>query len=372
MRHNELLNALRKKDPVVIRDFEGHPDFLNALMAIAQNPIPWKHGMEIRNANGNIDQSSLGYQYTVQTTTLIRAEVIRQKFYEEPVADFLPVLVGQGAWMEDIKTNLTFDAAGPFETGIQDTASASGIPNVEVGMSPIAAKIKTWVKGYTYSIPEVNKALASNNWDLMASKHAALIKNWQLGIQKVGFLGLLSALSDYPGLLSNAAVNKNVTFIGGPISGMSYTDFAAFVAGVVQLFLTNCNEVRFPDTFVMPRSDYAGLATPISPQFPTVSKLEYLTNSFKAICGPKFKILCTAYANKARNAGYWAAGGTNRYLLYVNDRETLHMDIPVDLFLNAPNTANNFQWNGVGAGQFTGAVAYRIPEMLYFDDAASI
>ena len=372
MRQNELLNALRKKEPAVIREFENHPDFLNSLMAIAQNPIPWRHGLELKNTNGAIDQSGLGYQYTIQTTTLIRAEVIRQKFYEEPVADFIPVLIGQGAWMEDIKTNLTFDAAGPFESGLQDTASAAGIPNVEVGMSSIAAKIKTWVKGYTYSIPEINKALASNNWDLMTSKHAALVKNWQLGLQKVGFMGLQSNLADFPGLLSNTLVSTNTAFIGGPISTMSYTDFATFVAGIVQLFLTNCNEVRFPDTFVMPRSDYAGLATPVSPQFPMISKLEYLTNAFKAVCGPNFKILCTAYGNKARNTGYWAVGGTNRYVLYVRDRETLHMDIPVDLFLNAPNTANNFQWNGVGAGQFTGTVVYRIPEVMYFDDHASL
>ena len=151
MRHNELLNSLRKGDQATLRQFEGHPELLNQLLSIAAHPIAWKPGMdrELKNANGQINQTALGFQYTIQTTTLIAAEVVMQKFYEEPIADFAPVLVGRGPWMEDIKTNLTFDAAGPFEQGIQNLATRSEISNVEVGMSPITAKIATWAKGYT-------------------------------------------------------------------------------------------------------------------------------------------------------------------------------------------------------------------------------
>lgn len=374
MKHNELLNSLRKGDQAVMSKFDGHPELLNQLLAIAASPIPWKPGMdrELKNANGSIAQASLGYQYTIQTTTLIAAEVIMQKFYEEPIADFAPVLVGRGPWMESIKTNLTFDAAGPFEQGIQDLATRTQIDNVEVGLSPINAAIATWAKGYMYSVPEVQKALAANNWDVVSSKYKALVKNWQLGIQKVGFIGRPSDLANYPGLLSNTACTVNTTFIPTAIASMTTDQFNAFVAGIVQLYLTNCNEVRFPNRFVVPRSDWAGLASPVSPTFPMISKLEYLERAFKAICGGDFKILTTAYSNKLRNAGFWAANGTNRYALYNNDRDTLHMDIPVDLTINAPATGNNFQWNGVGAGQFSGMIVYRVPEMLYFDAADSI
>jgi len=374
MRHNELLNSLRKGDQKTLRQYEGQPELLNQLLAIAAHPIAWKPGLdrELKNTNGAIDQSSLGFQYTIQTTTLIAAEVVQQKFYEEPIADFAPVLVGRGPWMEDIKTNLTFDAAGPFEQGIQNLSTRSEIANVEVGMSPITAKIATWAKGYMYSVPEVQKALASNNWDIVASKYKALVKNWQLGIQAVGFLGRKADLANFPGLLTNQAVNVNASFITGPISTLSADDFAAFVAGIIQLYLTNCNEVRYPNRFVMPRADYVGLASPVSAQFPMISKLEYLEKAFKGVCGADFKILASAYGNKARNAGYDSVGGTNRYVLYNSDRETIHMDIPVDLFLNAPATGNNFNWQGVGAGQFTGMIVYRVPEVLYFDDAASI
>jgi len=376
MRHAELLNSLRKGERKTLEQYSAHPQLLNSLLAIAQNPIAWKSGMEreLCNANGSVNQSSLGYQYTIQTTTLIAADIIEQKFYEEAVADFAPVLVGRGPWMEEIKQNMTYDAAGPFEEGIQGLSSRTQIGNVEVGMSPVTAKIASWAKGYMYSLPEMQKALASNNWDVVASKYKALTRNWQLGIQKVGFLGRKSDLTNFPGLLSNSTVNVNTTFIGGPISSMSAADFDAFVAGIIQLYLDNSNDTRLPTRFVMPRSDFVGLGVLVAVGGVSIAmtKLEVLEKLFKGICGQNFKIMCTAYGNKARNAGYWATNGTNRYALYNDDRETIHMDIPVDLNICAPATGNNFQWNGVGYGQFTGMIAYRVPEVLYLDDAASI
>ena len=376
MRHAELLNSLRKGDKKTIEQYGSHPMLLNSLLSIAQHPVAWKSGMEreLMNANGSVNQSSLGFQYTIQTTTLIAAEVIAQKFYEEAVAEFAPVLIGRGPWMENIKTNATIESAGPFESGVQDMVTQNKIDNVEVGLSPINAAIATWAKGYTYSLPEVQKALASNNWDPVEAKYKALTRNWQLGIQKVGFLGRQSNLASFPGLLSNTAVTINNSFITGPISAMDAATFQAFVAGILQLYLTNCNDVRMPNRFVMPRADYVGLGTPVvigsTPL--AMTKLEYLEKVFKGLCGNDFKILCTAYANKARNAGYWAVAGTARYVLYNADSETVHMDIPVDLMINAPATANNFVWNGVGAGQFSGMNIYRIPEFLYLDDASSL
>lgn len=376
MRHNELLNSLRKGEPAMLKKFDGHPELLNQLLAIATNPIPWKPGYdrELLNANGQVAQSSLGFQYTIQTTTLIAAEVIMQKYYEEAIADFATVLVGRGPWMSSITQNLTFDAAGPFEQGIQDGATRTQIDNVEVALSPINVKNVPWYKGYMYSIPEVQQALASNNWDVVESKYKALAKNWQLGIQKIGFIGRQSNLSAFPGLLSNPSVTVNNSFINQPLSTMTADQLNSFIAGIVQLYLTNCNEVRYPTRFVIPRSDWTGLGVPmvVGTTPLAVSRMEYIEKMFQGICGKEFRMLATAYGNKLRNAGYWATNGTNRYALYNHDRETLHMDIPVDLTIGAPATGNNFQWNGVGYGQFSGMNVFRVPEVLYLDDASSL
>lgn len=326
-------------------------------------------GMELVNSNGDINPASLGYQYTIQTTTQIRAQVVKQKFYEVPMADFIPVIPGTGAWMEDIKTNLVYDLAGSFEAGIIGVASGpSQIAEVDTGTSPVSARVVTWAKGYRYTTPEIQKALAANNWDVVASKMESLKKHWDLGLQQVSFLGLLSDLGNVPGLLTSGSVNSNLSVITGNISQMSSQDFQTFVATILDAYFENSNGTVLPDTFVIPMKDYLGLAAAASPDFPVNSKISYLLNAFREITqNPNFQIKGLAYADQARNAGYTAPGGLNRYALYRKDPETLKLDLPVDFQLTPAGTANNFQWQGVGVAQFTGTVFYRPAECLYFD-----
>ncbi len=335
--------------------------------------ITWNPSMaqEFYNSNGNISTSSLGYQYTTQTTTLIRAKVITQKFYEVPPAEFVPIDIGEGAFMETIDTNLVYQASGDFERGIVSVADPSNVAQVSVGLAPIAAKIVSWAMGYQYSNMEVEKALAADNWDVVSAKVAALKKTWDLGIQKIAFLGSKSDVSGVPGLLSNSQVTVDISTITGPISGLSAADFSILVKALLAAYFTNSNSTVLPDTFVIPMSDYLGLAVPVSSGFPVVSMLTYLLDAFKQITqNPNFVIKGLAYADQANNTGYWASGGTNRYTLYRRDPETIRMTIPVDMILNAPGTANNFNWNGVGVGQFTGAIVYRPAELYYLDWAA--
>ena len=385
MTHNELLNSLRKKDSKVIESYATRPELLNRLLQIAAAPIPYSetYAKQLMNTNGTINMSGLGFQYVLQTTTLISADLVKQQFYEEPVAEAAPVLVGRGPWMESIVTNLTFDAAGPFEQGIQNQASRSAVSNVEVALSPITTTNKTWARGYSYNLIEMQKALASNNWDLVSSKQEALIKNWQLGIQGVGFLGLKGNAS-VPGLLTNTGVTVDdsgvvlPTMISNMFQGsyLAANAFNVFCSKIVQAFLTNCNEVKYPNRFAMPRADFVGLSIPVTVAGVPVAMtaLEWLEKSFKGICGQDFKIIPTAYGNKARNAGYinGLANGANRYALYRADKETIHMDIPVDFTLGAPGTGNNFDFNAVGMGQFSGMNVFRIPEVMYFDAADSL
>ena len=332
--------------------------------------LAWRPGMKLLNSDGNIDSGSLGYQYATQTTTFIRERVVAQKFYQVPIADYVPVDVGVGAWMEDIKTNLVYDVAGDFESGIVSVASGpSALSTVDVGTAPITAKVITWAKGYQYSVPEVSKALAANNWDVVSGKMSALVKNWQLGLQRIAFLGLKQDLASVPGLLSSPEVSVDTVVIPSAISAMNSTAFQALVANILAAYAVNANYTAMPNTFAMPLSDYLGLGTAAASGFPIVDMITYLENMFKKVTGEKdFKILPLAYGQAAQNAGYWTALGTNRYCLYRRDPETLKMDIPVDFILNPAGTSNNFNFQGVGAGQFTGAIFYRPAEAIYFDN----
>ncbi len=344
--------------------------------SLTSQPIKWRPGLTIRkNSDGSIDSSSLGYQYVIQTTSFIRPCVIQQKLYQVNIADFVPVTFGDGAWMKQIITNATGILNGNFKEGVRDALNPgpASIPKVDVAIAPITATIDTWVGAYNYDLAEVNQALASNNWDLITARMKANRMVWVLGTQDIAFLGLDSNLAQFPGLYSNSQVTVNTSLITAAISSLAATPsaFQALVAGLLQAYADNAGYTAQPDTFVIPYDDFFGLGAATSADFPINSMIKYMLDAFKMMTGnDNFKILPSRYGMAARNAGYWNANGTNRYVLYNRDEnngETVKMDFPVDYTLNPAMSADGFNWTGIAYGQFSGAIVYRVPEVLYFD-----
>lgn len=324
--------------------------------------------LEFMNANGGIDPASEGYQYVIQTTTQIAAGVIEQEFYEIPFGQYLPIDVGTGAFMESIVKNVNYQSAGPFEQGIVSLSAQAKIKQVDAGVAPITTKIYSWNAGYQWSLWEVRKALAADNWDPIAARYETLVENYQLGIQQVAFLGLLLDPTGCPGLLSNPQVTINLAVIPQAISSMSPDTLATLVATIMAAYFANSNSTKLPTHFAIPMSDWLGMDRPWSTNFPNVSIREYLTKAFKmATKNPNFEIYGVAYADQANNAGVWEPAGTNRYVLYRNEPKSLKMYNPLDMLINAPATADNFHFQGVAMAQFTGVQIYKVPEVLYFD-----
>jgi len=329
--------------------------------------LRWQAGMRIDNAAGTVNPTSLGYQYTIQTTTQILPEkVIGQTFYTVPFEKFVPVEVGLAAWMENIKINTGFHLAGNFFQALSSLSQGSAqMARVDVGIAPVTAAIDTFTAGYDYTIAEINKALASDNWDVVSDKMLALKEMWDLGLQYTCFLGNPNDQTNFPGLLTNSGVTIDTTTIPQLINQMSSAQFASFVSKVVQAYFANTNDTMMPDTFVIPYTDWNGLVTPVSAQFPNVSMLTYLLDAFRQATGNQdFQILPLAYSDTANNG---TLIGHYRYALYHKDPRTLRMFIPVDFMLNPAGTANNWQWQGVAAGQFTSPVVIKPAEVLYFD-----
>lgn len=337
-------------------------------------PIEWQPGMSLSNtpSNGAVDSSTLGYQYTIQTTTLIRAETVNMKFYEIPFATYIPVIPGEGAWMETIKTNLVYKVGGTFEQGIVSTgANQQKYAKVDIGTAPVTQTVALWAKSYDYSTFEVNKALALNNWDVVSGKLETLKTEWDLGIQITSFLGLLQDQTNFPGLLSQPNVNINLTVITKNIStfGSSGGDFNTFVSLVMAAYFANSNNTVLPTHFAIPMDDFLGLAVFINPAFPMSGSMmiDALETAFSKICGAGFKIYGVLYGKMATNAGYWTANGTQRYCLYRKDPKSVRMDLPQDFILAAPVMVGPVTFEGLGYGQFTGVISFRPAEMLYFD-----
>ena len=341
-------------------------------------PTPIKHnpamridsftgqGRSVWNASGNINPQDLGYDYTLQTVTAIATDVVQTSYYDAPIADYVDVNVGFGAWMENIKINTVVNNMQNFASGFVSTsASMAEIVKVNVGLVAVPVNIKTWQAGYDYSIIEINKALASNNWSIVESLSVALKQFWDTGVIQFTFLGDPQDNADFPGLLNNPTVEINTALISQNISSMSPTQFSNVIAGLIPAFQNNANFTVYPDTFVMPQDDYNGLAVPTSAAYPYKNMLEYLLESFKLISrNQNFKILPSPYAMGANNYS-----GLQTYALYARRPDCVRMYIPVQFQMNPAATMNNVNWQAVAQGQLASPVVIKPDWMLYFTHA---
>lgn len=329
-------------------------------------------GRALLNSNGNIDPSSEGFQYTIETLSYIRSKVVTQKFFEVDVSAYVPIDVGEGGWADEIVQNLTFMTGGSFFDGDVDMQTGTGrVAGVDAALAPIRMPVLTWAKQAFWTVFEIMKAAQANNWDVVSAKLESLKKNWDLGIQETAFLGHPSRTT-VAGLLTDSAVTINTTLIDFSLSAMTYTQFTNFVAGVLAAYFTNSNSTVLPDTFVIPTNDYLGLGVPYTGTggFVNVSKLEYLAKTFQTMTGnPNFKILPLAYAQAANNASRGV--NKNRYVLYRNNPDTLSMSIPVDFTMLEADTQNKINWGQPAYGQYSGVLINRKAEVLYLDQTAT-
>lgn len=310
-------------------------------------------------------RNATGYEVDITTLTAVTKRVVEQKFFEIAPADFLPVRVGEHSWSAEILTYRDFSSADDFSTGVVNTASAdTRIAGVDSALDSVTVKVKNWAKSISWSMFDLQLASQSGNWDIVSSKERARKKNWDLGIQKVAFLGLAGDAS-VNGLFNMTGVNANTAVITKYIKSMNASEFETFIQTIIGTYRANNNFTSMPTHFIMPELDYTGLGVATSEDFALKTKLERLTDVFRTITqNPNFQIKSNAYADEVNNTGIL---DKNRYTLLNYDEDSVRMDIPVDYSNTAQNTINGMQFQNVGYGQFTGANAYRPLETLYFD-----
>jgi hypothetical protein len=332
---------------------KGDPIILNAREELMANKIQ-------RQCN------ALGYEVQITTLTTIAKKITEQKFFEIPPADYLPVRVGEGTWSTNLTTYRSFDLADEFETGIINTGGQnSRLATADAGVDALNIKIFPWAKAIGWSIFDLEFAAKSGNWDLVTAKERARKKNWDLGVQRVAFLGSRGQNGvggTCLGLLNQPGVTVNTAVITKAISSMTVAELKTFTAQVIEAYRANVQRSAWPSHFIIPESDYNGLASQASPDFPIKSTLQLIEEMFQVITRNKmFKILPLAYGDKAYS-GY----SYQQYVLLNYDEESVRMDIPLDYTNTLANSFDNFNFQNVAYGQFTGVLAYRPLEMLYF------
>lgn len=314
--------------------------------------------------------NALGFEIPITTLTAIQKRVVEQKFFTIQPSLYLPVAVGNGAWSSDILTYLDYSLGGDFENGVINTGSNnSKLAETDAGIDSIRVPIINWGKQISWSLMELQMASKAGSWDIVTSKEKSRKRNWDLGIQKVAFVGL-PGNTNVRGLFNQTNVTANTALITKYINAMTATEFQTFLAGILGAYRSNCKFTAWPTHFIIPELDYNGLANSVDEEFPLKSRLARLREAFIEITmNQNFKILPNAYADQVNNATYTGLN-KNVYTLLNYDEDSVRMDIPVDYTNTVQSTLNGFQFQNVGYGQFTGVKAYRELEMLYLTWAA--
>lgn len=305
--------------------------------------------------------NAMGIDIPITTLTTAIKSVAEQKFFKVSPADYMDVVVGEGAFSTNLLKYTSFNMGGDFEEGLVKTSTHnSQLAQADAGVEGVNIPVYNWAKGLSWNLFEVQQAAKTGNWDLITEKEKARKTNWDLGIQKVAFLG--SASLGCEGLLNLSNVDSNTTSITTAIKTMTPSQFQAFVGAIYADYREHCDYTAEPNMFILPESDYNGLAAAVDPNFPIKTKLEYLKEAFAQIVGTNVEIKKLAYADAARNGL-----GLNRYVMFHKDPDTLTMNIPVDYTATMANSINGYHWENAAYGQFTGVKAFRPKEVLYFD-----
>ena len=350
-------------------------DDIKKLIQILQNGIK-KSDDEVNHVTNELEKkklafhqrmtNALGFDIDLTRLTEVVKRVTTQKFFEIAPADFIPIRVGQGSWNEQLITYRTFDIADDFEKGMVDVGlNNARMMEVDTGIDSVPVQVHGWVAYKQWSYMELMKAQQANSWDIVAVKEKARKKNWDLGVQRIAFLGSRSVPSTR-GLLNQDLVNINTTVIPKDIKAMDPTELKQFLADMVTAYRENCEATAWPNVFLVPESDYLGLGSPPSAVYPTRTTLNLMQESFIELTGKlDFKIVGCKYGDPTFSEGVLT---NKRYALYNKDEESLRMDIPVDYTSTPANTLDGFSFQNVAFGQFTGVKAYREREMLYFEN----
>ena len=314
---------------------------------------------------GELNKNSLGYSQLITTLTAVGKKVSEQKFYTIDFAEYLPVVVGNGAYQRAIINWRTYVKGEGFKSGVISNASnQSQLPLVDAAYDQISQTIYNWAKGMVYNVFELEEAMRANTlFSLIEAREKARRQEWDLGLQEVAFLGYGADT----GLLNNSNVTVDSSTIAKKVSAMSAAEFNTFVGAIYEVYRSNCARTAKPSHFIMPETDYNGLINFPDATYPLKTKLELLEAAFKTITGNQaFKILPCAYADKAN-----FDTTNNRYVLLNYDESSVKMDLPIDYTMTQAGTFNGFSWENVGFGSFTGVVAQREKEMLYFGNTAA-
>jgi hypothetical protein len=322
---------------------------------------------EILVANASdVTAGQIGYNPNVKLLSQILKGVSQQVYPIIRVSNYMPVLVGEGAWSTELIKMQAYSTGDGFRSGVINLAeNNSRLADMGSAFGTANFKIWTWAKTITWSLPQLEQAAKTGEYSIIEQAEISRKTNWNLGIQETAFIG--DSVLGIPGLLvsGTSPVNKSIIPAGKKIGELAPEQFNAVAASFIAYYSDAVNYTVFPDRFLVPADDYNLMASATSPQFPIISKLEYLERQFRQqTMNSEFKILPTFYAMPK-----YSLLAKPRYALYRSDVNSLACYIPADYTPTMANTVNGFQLQNVAYGQFCGCCIIRPAELQYFEPA---
>lgn len=317
----------------------------------------------------NTDKSA--YDYVLTTLTQVQDKVVKQKFYEVNIPDFVNLEEGKGAFNQKILHNVVYDIGPDFETGFINTGDGVRLEKTDIGIDKMEFPIQNWAKGCRYSFIDLQQCFVANSFDLVEQLVMSRKRNWDLGLQQTIFVGCKNNPA-ITGLCNNAGVTSDTTTLTKKICTMTTAELIAFASTALAQYHNNAGKVQAPNIFAIPTDDFWGLTAPASEYAPQISKLQVLEDAFKTAVARfgvnDFKILPLAYLNKTEMNDLV---GVNkyRYVMANKDPDTYYAPIPVPYTMTQFATRDNFNFENVAYGQIAGTVVLRPQEILYFDFA---
>lgn len=327
----------------------------------------YKQRFRINNAAAFATPNAYGLEKTITTLTQIVADVQRQKFYTvaEPLTSYVPIEMGTGAYSKQLFQYAVAQVGDNFEAGIiQPGNGINKDASLDITIDGVSIRNNFWRMKYeaTKEILEMARVNAQT-FSYIEEQERARLKTSQLGIQKILFKGTDDGLNT--GLLNNANVTVNTSLLPANLSAMNITQLTNFAKTAINTFFTNSNSTVFPNTWLMPTSDYMSLGVPINPEYPIGTIREFLERAFTDAGAPAdFKILHTVYNNTASTTG------AGRHVLYNRDADVLTMYIPKPYTPYPLYPVGSLDMISDAEMQFTGVWVKRPQEMLYMDVTA--
>lgn len=290
--------------------------------------------------------------------TALETRIAQQKFYTVDVDKFIDIARDTGGYSDAITAfkNLLLDEADDsWEADILGDNARK--PQVTVGLEPFTVRIRSLVKMVSYSLLEIRQAQQTGVWNVVLEKERARKRSHDLYLQRV----LLKGTSRHEGLLNLSGVTTNTTAIAKQMKNMTVSEWQTFLGSIFATFASNTKYTAMPNRFVIPYTDYLGLAKAADETYPLKTKLERLTESFKQMCGADAEILPLAYCNAAENDGT-----NNKYVLYRKDFDTLRAYMPISYNVVEGASVDGFNYQNTAYSRVSDVVLVRPKEIMYF------